>query len=145
MITLTGVLQPCDGCLEAKGIRAGTRWRMTSRAERPMESAYTYLSGPYEAYLGESVYLIMFVDNASRCMRPYGMRRKSETTAYVQKFLADMNGMVRPNCFRTDETAGSSSAATTWTTATLPRFAASTRPRGSRSRTRLSKVLFGMH
>ena len=30
------------------------------------------------------------------------MRRKSETTAYVQKFPTDMNGMGRPNCFRTD-------------------------------------------
>ena len=30
------------------------------------------------------------------------MRRKSETSAYVQKFLADINGMGRPKCFRTD-------------------------------------------
>ena len=48
------------------------------------------------------MYLIVFVDSASRWMRPYGMRRKSETAAYVQKFIADMNGMGRPNCFRTD-------------------------------------------
>ena len=27
---------------------------------------------------------------------------KSETTAYAQTFLAEMNGMGRPNCFRTD-------------------------------------------
>ena len=32
MITLTGVLQPCGGCLETKGIRAGTRRRTTSCA-----------------------------------------------------------------------------------------------------------------
>ena len=47
------------------------------------------------------MYLIMFVDSASRWMRPFGMKRKSETTAYAQKFLADMNGMGRSNCFRT--------------------------------------------
>ena len=35
-ITLTGVLQPCGGCLEVNGIRAGTPRRTTSRAERPM-------------------------------------------------------------------------------------------------------------
>ena len=52
--------------------------------------------------MGGSVYLIMFVNSASRWMRPYGMRRKSETTAYVQKFLADMNGVVRPSFFPTD-------------------------------------------
>ena len=101
-IILTGVLQPCGGCLEAKGIRAGTPRRTTSRAGRPMETVHIYLSVPYEASLGGSVYLIMFVDSASRWMRPYGMRRKCETTAYVQKFLADMNEMGRPNCFRTD-------------------------------------------
>ena len=32
----------------------------------------------------------------------YGMKRKSETTAYVQKFVTDMNAMGRPHCFRTD-------------------------------------------
>ena len=101
-VTLMGVLQPCGGCLEAKRIRAGTPRRTTSRAGRPMETVHIDLSGPYEASLGGSVYLIMFVDSASRWMRPYGMRRKCETTAYVQTFLADMNGMGRPNCFRTD-------------------------------------------
>ena len=57
--------------------------------------------GPYEASMGGSAYLIMFVDNASRWMRPYGMN-KSETTMYVQKFIADMNNQGRPLCFRTD-------------------------------------------
>ena len=30
------------------------------------------------------------------------MKRKPETTAYVQKFVTDMNAMGRPHCFRTD-------------------------------------------
>ena len=67
-----------------------------------METVLIDLFARYEASLGGSVYLIMFVERASRWMRPYGMRRKSENTAYVQKCLADMNGMGRSNCFRTD-------------------------------------------
>ena len=44
----------------------------------------------------------MFVDSASKWMRPYGMKKNSETTAYVQKLIADMNVMGRPHCSRTD-------------------------------------------
>ena len=58
-ITLTGVLRPCGGCLGAKGIRAGTPWRTTSRAGRLMETVHIDLFGPQEAFLGGSVYLII--------------------------------------------------------------------------------------
>ena len=68
-----------------------------------METVHIDLSGPYEVSMGGSIYLIMFVDSASRWMRPYDMRRKSETTKYVQTFLADMNAMGWPRCFRTDD------------------------------------------
>ena len=62
-ITLTGVLQSCGGCLEAKGVRGGVPRRTTLRAGRPMETAHTDLAGPYEASMGGSLYLIMFVDS----------------------------------------------------------------------------------
>ena len=88
--------------MEVKRIRAETPRRTTSRTGRPMETVYFHLSGPYGAFLDGSVYLIKFVDRATRRMRPYGIMRKSETTAYVQTCLADMNGMGRPNGFRTD-------------------------------------------
>ena len=101
-VILTGVLQPCGGCLEAKGVRARVPPRTTSRARRPMETVHIDPAGPYEPSIGGSVYLIMFVDSASRWMRPYGMASKAETTKYVQTFLADMNGMGTPQCFRTD-------------------------------------------
>ena len=65
-VTLTGVLPPCCGCLEAKEVRAGVPRRTTSRAGKPMETAHADLAGPYEASMGGSVYLIMFVDSASR-------------------------------------------------------------------------------
>ena len=100
--TLTGELQPCDGCSEAKGVRAGVPRRMISRARRTMETVHIDLAGPYEVSMCGSHHLIMFVDSASRWMRPYGMRTKSETTAYIQTFLADTNAMGRPLCFRTD-------------------------------------------
>ncbi|CAB1098288.1 unnamed protein product [Ectocarpus sp. CCAP 1310/34] len=44
----------------------------------------------------------MFVDSASRWQRGYGMRAKSDTLKIVQRFLADMNGMGTPGCFRMD-------------------------------------------
>ena len=39
-----------------------------------MKTVHVDLSGPYETSHGGSVYLIMFVDSASRWVRPYGMR-----------------------------------------------------------------------
>ena len=52
--------------------------------------------------MGGSVCRIMFVDSASRWMRPYSMKSKLETTIFAQKFLAEMYGMGTPRCFRTD-------------------------------------------
>ena len=68
-VTLTGVLQPCGGCLEAKRVRAWVPRGTTSRAGKPMETMHIDLAGPYEASMGGSVCLIMFVDSASRWMR----------------------------------------------------------------------------
>ena len=99
---LTGVLQPCAGCVEVKGVRAGVPRRTTSRAARPMETVHIDLAGPSEASMGGSVYLIMFVDSASRWRRPSGMKKKSKTTAYAKKFIADMSHVGLPRCFRTD-------------------------------------------
>ena len=101
-VSLTGVLQSCGGCLEANGGRAGVPQRTISRPGKPMETVRIDLPGPYEASVSGSVYLIMFVDSASKWMRPYGIRIKPETITYVQKFVADMNNTGRPHCFRTD-------------------------------------------
>ena len=68
-----------------------------------METVHIDLAGPYEASMGGSLYLIVFVNSALRWMQPYWMRRKSETTAYAQRFVADMNAMGRKHCFRTDK------------------------------------------
>ena len=100
-ITLKGVLQPCGGWLEAKGVRAGVPRRTTSRPRTPMGTVHIDLAGPSEASMGGSRHLIMFVDKASRWARPYGMRAKSETPAYVQKVLADTSAKERPLCFGT--------------------------------------------
>ena len=86
-VTLTGVLQPCGGCLEATCVRAGVPRRTTSRAGTPMETVHIDLVGPYQASLGGSVYLIIFADSASTWMRRYGMKSKLETTIFMQTFL----------------------------------------------------------
>ena len=75
---------------------------MGAVAGKPMGTVHIDLADPYEASMGGSVYLIMFVESASRWMRPYEMRKKSETTTYVRKFVADMNYMGRRHCFHTD-------------------------------------------
>ncbi|CAB1097724.1 unnamed protein product [Ectocarpus sp. CCAP 1310/34] len=46
--------------------------------------------------------MIMFVDSFSRWMKLYGMRRKSDTLAFVKKFLAGMSGTGVPRSFRMD-------------------------------------------
>ncbi|CAB1100171.1 unnamed protein product [Ectocarpus sp. CCAP 1310/34] len=46
--------------------------------------------------------MIMFVDSFSRWMKLYGMRRKSDTLAFVKKFLADVSGTGAPRSFRMD-------------------------------------------
>ena len=69
---------------------------------KSMETVHIDLVGPYEGSVDGSVHLIMFVAGVSRWTRPYGIRKKPMTVAYVRKFVADMNNMGRPHCFRTD-------------------------------------------
>lgn len=38
----------------------------------------TDVPAPYEVSMGRSPYIIMFADNSSRCMRPYGRERTSK-------------------------------------------------------------------
>ncbi|CAB1100370.1 unnamed protein product [Ectocarpus sp. CCAP 1310/34] len=100
-VRLVGEMQPCVGCVEAKGRRAPVPRRGT-RAAVPFGKIHIDLTGPFSDALDGSRYLIMFVDSASRWQRGYGMRAKSDTLKFVQRFLADMNGMGTPGCFRMD-------------------------------------------
>ncbi|CAB1107700.1 unnamed protein product [Ectocarpus sp. CCAP 1310/34] len=100
-VRLVGELQPCVGCVEAKGRRAPVPRRGT-RAAVPFGKVHIDLTGPFTEAMDGSRYLIMFVDSASRWQRGYGMRAKSDTLKYVKRFLADMNGMGTPGCFRMD-------------------------------------------
>ena len=63
--TLTEVMQPYGGCLEATGVGAGVPRRTTSCTERPKETVPIDLAGPNEASTGGSIHLIMFVVSAS--------------------------------------------------------------------------------
>ena len=85
----------------AKGIRAPTPHRTTSRAEAPLDVVHIDSAGPFPESLGGSRYVVMFVDSASRFQRPYGTRDKSASAilGVVQRFVADMGV---PRAFRTD-------------------------------------------
>ena len=100
-IQLVGELAPCSGCSMAKGIRASTPHRTTSRAEAPLDLVHIDTAGPFPESLGGSRYVVMFVDSASRFQRPYGTRDKSALAilGVVQRFVADMGV---PRAFRTD-------------------------------------------
>ena len=100
-ILLVGELASCSGCSMAKGIRAPTPHRTTSRAEAPLDLVHIDTTGPFPESLGGSRYVVMFVDSASRFQRPYGTRDKSASAilGVVQRFVADMGV---PRAFRTD-------------------------------------------
>ena len=100
-IQLVEDLAPCSGCSMAKGIRAPTPHRTTSRAAAPLDLVHIGPAGPFPESLGGSRYVVMFVDSASRFQRPYGTRDKSALAilGVVQRFVADMGV---PRAFRTD-------------------------------------------
>ena len=85
----------------AKGIRAPTPHRTTSRAEAPLDLVHIDTAGPFPESLGGSRYVVMFVGSASRFQRPYGTRDKSASAilGVLQRFVADMGA---PRAFRTD-------------------------------------------
>ncbi|CAB1100266.1 unnamed protein product [Ectocarpus sp. CCAP 1310/34] len=99
-VRLVREMQPCVGCAEAEGRRAPVPRRGT-RAAVPFGEVHIDLTGPFSKSLDGSWYLIMFVDSALRWQRGHGMRAKSDTLKYVQRFLI-MNGMGTPGCFRMD-------------------------------------------
>ena len=100
-IQLVGELAPCSGCSMAKGIRAPTPHRATSRAAAPLDMVHIDTAGPFPQSLEGSRYVVMFVDSASRFQRPYGTRNKSAPAilGVVQRFVADIRV---PRAFRTD-------------------------------------------
>ena len=100
-IQLVGKLAPCSGHSMAKGIRAPTSHRTTSRAAAPLDMTHIDTAGPFPESLGGSRYVVMFMDNASRFQRSYGTRDKSASgiLGVVQRFVADMEVS---RAFRTD-------------------------------------------
>ena len=64
-------------------------------------------SRPLRGIHGGAIHvLIVFVDSTSRRMRPYGTKNKSETTAFVKKFVADTSDMGPPKFFRSENGGG---------------------------------------
>ena len=80
-------------------IREAVPRSTSSRAKLPGELAHIDLPGPYEASIGGSEYVIMFTDSASRLMRPYGLKKKTDLPLMVECCIADMG---QPCAFRAD-------------------------------------------
>ena len=76
-IQIVGEMAPCSGCSMAKGIRAPTPHRTTSRAVAPLDVVHSDTAGPFPESLRGSRYGVMFVYSASRFQHPYGIRDKS--------------------------------------------------------------------
>ena len=74
---------PCSGCSMAKGIRASTLHRTTSRAAAPLDMVHIDTAGPFPESLGGSRYVVMFVDSASRFQRPYGTGTRAHRPSSV--------------------------------------------------------------
>ena len=85
----------------AKGIRAPTPHRITSRAAAPPDLVHIDTAGPFPESLGGLRYVVMFVDSAYRFQRSYGTRDMSASSilGVVQWFVADIGV---PRAFRTD-------------------------------------------
>ena len=85
----------------AKGIRASTPHRTTSRVEAPLDLVHIDTAEPFLESLGGLRHVVMFVDSASHFQRPYGTRDKSASAilGVMQRFVADMGV---PRAFRTD-------------------------------------------
>ena len=100
-IRLTGELVSFSACSRAKGHRAPTPHHATRRATQPLGLVHIVTAGPYPSSLGESKYVVMFVDSASRLQRPYGVSDKGAAAIIfvVKRFVADMGV---PRAFRTD-------------------------------------------
>ncbi|CAB1098478.1 unnamed protein product [Ectocarpus sp. CCAP 1310/34] len=96
------VMAPGKRPFSAKETKAGVPHQSGTRAERPHDLWHIDLCGPMTASLGDSFFMIMFVDSFSRWMKLYGMRRKSDNLAFVKKFLADRSGTGVPRSFRMD-------------------------------------------
>ena len=110
-ITLTGTLQPCSGCLEAKGRRAGIPRHLGLRASTVLGIVHLDLTGPHPRTLGGSTYMLACVDSKSRFMMLYGLARKADTLAKVKRYIADVSAIGSPQCFRMDNGGEFTSAA----------------------------------
>ena len=76
-IQLVDELDLCATCSMAKGIRAPSPHHATSRAVAPINMVHIDTMEPYRESLGDSRYVVMFVDSALRLQHMYGTRDKS--------------------------------------------------------------------
>ena len=90
-VKLQGQLMPCQGCLEAKGIRKPVKPLIYTRATKPAERCFVDLSGPksVKAMRGKE-YMMIVRDDYSRFTRVFSLRTKDGTATYFSKYPAEI-------------------------------------------------------
>ena len=85
------------GCSEAKGKRMVVSWTTGCRSTCPLERTSVDLFGKRPTSVGAAQYLMMVMDYYSRMGWPYFLERKSDVTAVLEKFSADVNARGVPS------------------------------------------------
>src|SRR5690349_1462757 len=97
----TKEMTTCETCIKAKMTK--TPFELSeSRATNPLELVHTDLTGPMrtETAIDKHRYTINFVDDYSRFVKVYTMKRKSDALTKLKKFVADYG---KPRTIRSDK------------------------------------------
>ena len=90
---LTGQLEVCTGCTEAKAKATAVPKNTTVKATRPGERLFTDISGPYANSVIGSRYWIMVVDDYSRMKWSFFRKNKSDIGKALEGFLVLVSGL----------------------------------------------------
>ena len=84
-----GLMQNCQGCILRKSHRSAIPKASTSKSSRLLELVHSDVNGPMETpSLGGSKYFVTFIDDFSKWIVMYTMRRKSDTFKCFKKYHA---------------------------------------------------------
>lgn len=95
----------CSGCLMSKHARNPFPARATYSASKVLQLVHGDLCGPIEpAIIGGNKYFLLLVDDFSRALWVYMIKRKDEALDMFKKFraLVENGGDKKINVFRTD-------------------------------------------
>ena len=90
---LTGQLEVCIGCTEAKAKATAVAKKTTTKATRPGERLFTDISGPYAKSIIGNKYWIMVVDDYPRMKWSFFRKKKSDIGQALDGFLTQLRGI----------------------------------------------------